>query len=49
MLVRQAGANAGGLLVANSAPPLATAVTGHTHLAPLAGKESSPKVNLLWA
>ena len=46
--LRQAGAFAGGLLVANSAPHLATAVTGRTHLTPLAGKESSPAVNLIW-
>jgi hypothetical protein len=47
--LRLAGAFAGGLLMANSAPNLATAVTGHTHLTPLAGKESSPAVNLIWA
>lgn len=46
--LRQAGAFAGGLLVANSAPHLATAVTGRTHLTPLAGRESSPAVNLIW-
>jgi hypothetical protein len=47
--LRLAGAFAGGLLMANSAPNLATAVTGHTDLTPLAGKESSPAVNLIWA
>jgi len=47
-VMRQAGAFAGGLLVGNSAPHLATAVTGRTHLTPLAGKESSPTVNLIW-
>lgn len=45
---RRAGTFVGGLLVANSAPHLATAVTGRTHLTPLAGKESSPAVNLAW-
>jgi hypothetical protein len=44
----QAGAFAGGLLMANSAPHPATAVTGRTHLTPLAGKDSSPTVNLIW-
>jgi hypothetical protein len=43
--LRLAGAFAGGLLMANSAPDLVTAVTGHTDLTPLAGKESSPAVN----
>jgi hypothetical protein len=38
----------GGLLVGNSAPHLATAVAGRTHLTPLAGRESSPRVNLVW-
>lgn len=47
-LVRQTGTFAGGLLVANGAPHLATAVTGRTHLIPLAGKESSATVNLIW-
>jgi hypothetical protein len=46
--LRQVGTFVGGLLVANSAPHLATAVTGKTHLTPLAGKESSPAVNLAW-
>lgn len=36
------------MLVANSAPHLATAVTGRTHLTPLAGHDSSPTVNLAW-
>lgn len=45
---RRAGAFAGGLLVANSAPHLATAAAGRTHLTPLAGRGSSPQVNLLW-
>lgn len=49
MTTRQrAGAFAAGVLVANSAPHLASAVTGRTHLTPLAGRQSSPKVNLLW-
>ncbi|MEV4178418.1 hypothetical protein [Nonomuraea sp. NPDC049709] len=37
-----------GMLVANSAPHLATAVTGHRHLTPVAGKTSGPGVNLVW-
>lgn len=37
-----------GLLVANSAPHLATAVTGRPHMTPLAGPASSPRVNLVW-
>jgi hypothetical protein len=37
-----------GLLVSNSAPHLATAVTGHRHLTPLAGRNSGPGVNLAW-
>lgn len=45
---RTAGAFTGGLLVANSSPHLATALTGHEHLTPLAGKHSSPRVNLAW-
>jgi hypothetical protein len=40
---------AAGVLVANSAPHLATAVTGRRHLTPLAGRDSSPAVNLAWA
>lgn len=38
-----------GVLMANSAPHLATAVSGHRHLTPLAGRESSPATNLVWA
>lgn len=37
-----------GVLVANSAPHLACAVTGHEQLTPLAGRRSSPTVNLTW-
>ncbi|MEV4804786.1 hypothetical protein AB0K18_32710 [Nonomuraea sp. NPDC049421] len=37
-----------GLLVSNSAPHLATAVTGRRHLTPLAGRRSGPGVNLVW-
>src|SRR4051812_45955686 len=47
-LMRRAGAFAAGVLVANSAPHLATAVSGRIHLTPLAGKESSPRINLVW-
>jgi hypothetical protein len=42
-------ASIAGVLVANSAPHLATAVSGRRHLTPLAGRESSPAVNLAWA
>lgn len=38
-----------GVLVANSAPHIATAVTGRKHLTPLRGRRSSPAVNGLWA
>jgi hypothetical protein len=38
-----------GVLVANSAPHLATAVTGRRHLTPLAGKDSGPRANAVWA
>jgi hypothetical protein len=38
-----------GVLVANSAPHLATAVAGRQHLTPLAGRDSPPAVNLVWA
>jgi hypothetical protein len=48
VLRREVGAFVGGLLVGNSAPHLATAVTGRTHLTPLAGRESSAVVNLVW-
>ncbi|WP_324651499.1 hypothetical protein [Georgenia sp. H159] len=37
-----------GVLVANSAPHLASAVAGRRHLTPLAGRESSPAVNGVW-
>ncbi|WP_154795050.1 hypothetical protein [Occultella kanbiaonis] len=37
-----------GVLVANSVPHPGTAVTGRTHLTPIAGSESSPAVNLAW-
>ncbi|MDN5859007.1 MAG: hypothetical protein L0H84_10315, partial [Pseudonocardia sp.] len=40
---------AAGMLVANSAPHLATAVTGRRHLTPLAGRQSGPAVNAVWA
>lgn len=46
--MKRTGAFIGGLLVGNSAPHLVTAVTGRTHLTPLAGKESSAVVNLIW-
>lgn len=39
---------AAGVLVGNSAPHLATAVTGRRHLTPLAGRDSGPAVNGLW-
>lgn len=38
-----------GVLVANTAPHLATAVTGRRHLTPLAGRDSGPAVNAVWA
>lgn len=37
-----------GVLVGNSAPHLATAVTRRRHLTPLAGRDSGPAVNGLW-
>lgn len=40
---------AAGVLIANSAPHLATAVTGQRHLTPLAGRKSGPIVNGVWA
>lgn len=46
--MKRVGAFTGGLLVGNSAPHLATAVTGRVHLTPLGGKESSAVVNLVW-
>lgn len=45
---RHAAAFVGGLLVANSAPHLASAAAGREHLTPLAGRRSSPLVNLVW-
>ncbi len=36
------------MLVGNSTPHLATAVTGRRHLTPLAGRDSGPAVNGLW-
>ncbi|CAM3632857.1 hypothetical protein [Isoptericola cucumis] len=45
---RAVGAFVGGLLVANCAPHLASAVTGRAHLTPLAGRDSGPLVNLAW-
>ena len=45
---RAVGAFVGGVLVANSAPHLATAATGRVHLTPLAGRGSGPLVNLVW-
>ncbi|MGP4024593.1 hypothetical protein [Actinomadura sp. 3N407] len=38
-----------GVLVANVAPHLATAVTGRRHLTPLAGRDSGPAANAVWA
>jgi hypothetical protein len=37
-----------GVLVGNSTPHLATAITGRRHLTPLAGRNSGPAVNGLW-
>ncbi len=37
-----------GVLVANSAPHLASAVARRRHLTPLAGRDSSPAVNGVW-
>ena len=37
-----------GVLGGNSAPHLATAITGRRHLTPLAGRRSGPGVNALW-
>jgi len=37
-----------GALVANSVPHLASGVAGHEHLTPLAGRRSSPAVNVAW-
>jgi hypothetical protein len=38
-----------GVLIANSAPHLASAVAGKQHLTPLAGRTSGPLVNAVWA
>lgn len=38
-----------GVLVANAAPHLATAVTGRRHLTPLGGRDSGPVVNGAWS
>lgn len=40
---------AAGVLTANSAPHLATVVTGRRHLTPLAGRDSGPAVNGVWS
>lgn len=48
VVIERTGAFIGGVLVGNSAPHLATAVTRRTHLTPLAGRESSAVVNLIW-
>lgn len=45
---RKVGMFLAGAMLANSAPHLATAATGRKHLTPLAGKDSSPTVNLVW-
>lgn len=37
-----------GVLVGNSTPHLATAITGRRHLTPLGGRRSGPGVNGLW-
>ncbi|MCW4457881.1 hypothetical protein [Microbacterium sp. MPKO10] len=37
-----------GVLVANSAPHLATAVAGRQHLTPLGGRRSGPGINAIW-
>ena len=38
-----------GMLAANSAPHLASAVANRKHLTPLAGRQSGPLVNGIWA
>lgn len=38
-----------GILVANSAPHFASAAANRQHLTPLAGKQSGPVVNGIWA
>ncbi|MEE6282467.1 hypothetical protein [Georgenia sp. MJ170] len=45
---QQKWAAVAGVLAANSAPHLATAVVGRRHLTPLAGRNSSPAVNAVW-
>lgn len=37
------------MLIANSAPHLASAVAGRQHMTPLAGRKSGPLVNAVWA
>jgi hypothetical protein len=37
-----------GMLVGNSAPHLATAITGRRHLTPLGGRDSGPGLNGAW-
>jgi hypothetical protein len=37
------------MLMANSAPHLATAAAGRRHLTPLAGKQSGPAINGIWS
>ncbi|WP_372697297.1 hypothetical protein [Arthrobacter sp. JSM 101049] len=44
----EAGAFTAGALCVNSLPHLATAATGHRHLTPLGGRDSSPGVNAAW-
>ena len=38
-----------GSLVANSAPHMATAVTGRRHLTPLGGRDTGPGLNGAWS
>ena len=38
-----------GVLMANSAPHVATALTGHQHMTPVGGRDSGPRVNAAWA
>jgi hypothetical protein len=45
---RVAASYIAGVLCANSLPHLATAVSGHSHLTPLAGASSNRWVNLAW-
>lgn len=44
----EVAAAAAGVLVANSAPHLASWAAAREHLTPLPGRRSSPRVNLLW-